>query len=68
MDVYRPGSEIHVGEKHDIPGKIHQVLLRPDGNIIYKCSWWNGATRIEEFLYDGEFTIDKPEKIRIGYK
>lgn len=68
MNIHKPGSKIHLGPNKDIEGRINQVIIRPDLNIIYKCSWWNNGARLEEFLYADEFSVDKPNKLTIGFK
>ena len=66
MEIYKPGTKIKIHD--EIEGVITQVIIIQTENCLYKCAWWNGRTRIEEFLYEMEFSTDGQNKKPIGFK
>lgn len=66
MEIYKPGTKILINDT--ITGIITQVVLAQSGTWLYKCAWWNGAHREEDFLYESEFFAGNIEKQKIGFK
>lgn len=65
MEVYEPGTKILI--QTDIAGYIDQVLVTRTGNVLYKCIWWNGKDRKEDWLHPDEFTVEIKNTIPIGF-
>jgi len=75
--VIRPGSYVFIGigngvsefPHRDIPAVVSGVCVDKDG-ISYKCVWYDGRTRKEEWLLSNEVELINPESkmLTIGFK
>lgn len=65
IEVYRVGSEVVI--EKNIKALIQEVLISSKQQIQYKCVWWNGNTRISEWLYPNEIDGRYEDQERIGF-
>lgn len=66
MKVYQPGTKISI---NGIDAHIEQVLITISSTVLYKCVWWDGRNRKEDFIHESEFTIKSgPPMKEIGFK
>lgn len=69
LTIKRPGTRIRL--HGTIDGIITQVVITQSLDPVYKCAWWNGFARVEDYLYPMEFeTIDDNQytKCKIGFE
>lgn len=64
LNVHRPGSRIQSGNHLTVI--VVEVLISSDDCIKYKCSWWDGTTRYEQWLHPEELEY-VTEPYHIGF-
>ena len=69
IEVYKPGTLVNIGGNDTIKAKVQSVWLDML-NVKYKCSWWSGKDRKEDWFYGSELDPVElgEEKIKIGFK
>jgi hypothetical protein len=70
MQVLPCGSKVYVGDtttgNNGSRGVITEILIQ-DKNISYKVAWWNGGSRVCEFLTEGEIRVKEVKEVTIGF-
>lgn len=63
--IYEVGARVTLGD--DVPAVITAVLIHKE-RIQYKCSWWNGRSRNEEWFDPFEVKYkDDAKRMAIGF-
>lgn len=75
MEVYSVGSLVEIvnSPKKDYPivATVNGILIKSNGYVSYKCSWWGGTSVAVAYFNEHEVKIlsddSKSEKTRIGF-
>lgn len=67
IEVFSPGFNVTIGE--NIPAIILQVAIKRGGRVEYEVAWWNGRSRVTDWLIASEVQADSQEMpiTRIGF-
>lgn len=68
IEIYPPTTKVNIGGNDTIEATIQSVWI-DNLNIKYKCSWWSGKDRKEDWFYESELDpIDQNKMVKIGFK
>ncbi len=67
IELIQVGSPVTVGE--DIPATITGIAIDAKSRVTYRCAWWNGRTREDEWLEQFEVTrTDETQDMTVGFQ
>ncbi len=67
IEVLAIGSRVLIAEQ-ELPARIIGVWIKMGNVVCYRCSWWDGRTRKEEWLEAGEVhAVGEVETLKIGF-
>jgi hypothetical protein len=66
--VYDIGTAVRIGLKLDaIGGVIAAIQISDAGYVTYRCIWWSGRERKDEWLEAFEIAVDNEPTVKIGF-
>lgn len=65
IEIYHPGQKVM---SNGVEVTVLQVLLDSTYDVSYKCSWWAGNDRKEQWLKDFELEYKRnADRTQIGF-
>ena len=67
IEVMQVGSHVMLSE--DIRARITGIMIDDKCHVTYRCVWWEGGTRNNEWLEHFEVAgADEPEVMQVGFQ
>lgn len=67
IEVYPVGLLVEFIHGEGVTGKITGLMVEGDNEISYRVAWWNGRTRVNEWVYADELKASTGERLSIGF-